>query len=72
MPLFEQLAQQIRDQIASGVLQPGQPLPSEKDYKDAGWSYGTYRSAILILKSEGLIEGRQGRGVFVRVRSSDG
>jgi GntR family transcriptional regulator len=66
MPLYDELAQQIRDQIASGELKPGQPLPSMKDYKEEGWAYGTYRSAILILKAEGLVVGRQGKGVYVR------
>ncbi|MFD0595043.1 hypothetical protein ACFQZ4_23950 [Catellatospora coxensis] len=29
-------------------------------------SYGSVRGAMLVLKAEGLIEGRQGDGVFVK------
>ncbi|WP_326551465.1 winged helix-turn-helix domain-containing protein [Micromonospora sp. NBC_01813] len=70
MPKYERVASAIRDQIQSGELRPGDQLPTTQGLIDYyGVSYGSVRTALLILKAEGLIEGRQGEGVFVREQS---
>jgi GntR family transcriptional regulator len=65
-PKFERVADAIRDQIRTGQLKPGEKLPSTAALiAQHGVSYGSIRSAMLVLKAEGLIEGRQGEGVYV-------
>jgi DNA-binding FadR family transcriptional regulator len=55
------IAQQLRAQIASGELRPGDSLPSESELlKDFGISRPTLREALRVLESETLIQ--LGRG----------
>ena len=64
---FERVAEAIREQIRSGQLKPGDKLPSTSQLEEMhGVSYGSIRSAMLVLKAEGLVEGRPGEGVYVR------
>jgi len=64
---YEKLANAIRDKIKSGELKPGDKLPSISQLRDEFQvSYGSVRGAMLVLKAEKLVEGRQGDGVFVR------
>jgi GntR family transcriptional regulator len=68
-PAFRQIADQLRDRILGGELRPGGMLPSEtKLLTEFGASRSTVRHSIEVLKSEGLIETRQGRGAFVRTK----
>lgn len=71
-PFYERVANEIRDQIKSGELPPGAKLPSISQLC-AKYEVSTQviRSAMLVLRSEGLIEGHQGRGVYVRHREKD-
>lgn len=65
--VFRQLADLLRDQIASGELAPGDPLPSElRLAQEYGLSRTSVRQAIAILRSEGLINVERPRGTFVR------
>ncbi|WP_189169621.1 GntR family transcriptional regulator [Pilimelia anulata] len=66
-PLYQQLAAVLRDQIRAGELAPGARLPTEavlSQTYDA--SRNTVRDAIDVLRREGLVESRQGRGAWVR------
>lgn len=64
---YERVAAAIRDQIRAGVLKPGDQLPTTQQLIDEHEvSYGSIRTALLILKAEGLIEGRPGEGVYVK------
>lgn len=64
---YERVAAAIRDQITSGRLKPGDKLPSLKQLEiEHDVSYGSIRGAMLVLKAEGLIEGRPGEGVYVK------
>jgi GntR family transcriptional regulator len=66
-PAFRQIADRLRDRILGGDLRSGGMLPSETEVlTEFGASRSTVRHAIEVLKSEGLIETRQGRGAFVR------
>jgi GntR family transcriptional regulator len=67
MSKFEKLAADIRRQIQTGQLQPGDRLLSISQLrKKHRVSYGTIRSAMLVLKAEKLIVGRPGEAVYVR------
>jgi DNA-binding GntR family transcriptional regulator len=67
VPLYRQVADDLRRQIENGDLAPGARLPSEPEL-DARYdvSRGTTRQAVLQLVVEGLVVTRQGRGTFVR------
>lgn len=59
------IAETLRERIAAGDFKDGR-LPSTRQLREEfEASYGSVRSAILILKTQGVIEGRQGQGVFV-------
>ncbi|MET0961909.1 MAG: FadR/GntR family transcriptional regulator [Noviherbaspirillum sp.] len=58
--------------IRTGDYLPGARLPSEMSMaKSFGVSRTVIREAVSRLKSEGLVESRQGSGVFVRSGSMD-
>jgi GntR family transcriptional regulator len=64
---YRQIADNLREQISSGTLRPGDQLPTEPQLATAyGASRSTIRLAIGMLTSRGLIETRQGMGTFVR------
>jgi GntR family transcriptional regulator len=65
-PAYRRIAEDIRQQIATGALAPGDVLPSEAELRGQyGVSNTVVRNALLILKAERLVEGRQGSGVYV-------
>jgi GntR family transcriptional regulator len=69
-PKYEMVARSIREKIMSGELKPGDKLPSTSQLiEQYRVSYGSLRAAMLILKTEHLIEGRPGEGVYVTVPS---
>jgi DNA-binding FadR family transcriptional regulator len=66
-PVYKQIADQLRAAIATGVLGPGEQVPSEHDLvSEYGVARGTARQAIMVLRNEGLIEAIHGLGSFVR------
>lgn len=65
-PKYQEIADRLRDQIGSGVLEPGQRLPSEPDLAtEYDASRNTVRLAIALLINQGLVVSRQGLGTFV-------
>lgn len=61
------IADALREQIRDGRLQPGAQLPSENQLADThNASRPTVRRAIAMLRSEGLVLSKQGKGIFVR------
>ncbi len=65
-PKWASLADDIRDQITSGLLKPGDKLPStSKLCQMYGVSTIVIRNAMITLKAEGFVEGVPGVGVFV-------
>lgn len=65
--LYQNLADQLRQEIAGGRFQSGQMLASEHDLaRQRNLSRVTVRKASDLLIGEGLIERRPGKGLFVR------
>jgi DNA-binding GntR family transcriptional regulator len=65
--LYVDVAAEIRSQIVKGTLAAGRRLPSLSEFVDQfNVSAITIRRALGELMHEGLIEGRQGLGVFVK------
>ncbi|GAB4193113.1 MAG: PLP-dependent aminotransferase family protein [Roseiflexaceae bacterium] len=65
-PLYMQLAEEIRQRIASGALPPGTRLPTVRDLaRQLGVTRLTVHNAYGQLQSSGLVEATVGRGTFV-------
>ncbi|MEU6113113.1 FCD domain-containing protein [Streptomyces sp. NPDC047117] len=65
-PLVEQAAQHLRDQITEGHWPIGTKLPGETTLaKTLGVGRSTVREALRALAGAGLVQARQGAGVFV-------
>jgi GntR family transcriptional regulator len=65
-PMYRQIAEDLRVQIESGALEPGQQLQTELELRDHyGASRNTVRDAIKWLINLGLVETRPGQGTFV-------
>jgi GntR family transcriptional regulator len=64
--LYEQVAAEIRRAIAEGEAKPGERLPPAKDLAVVlGVNTNTVLRALRILRDEGLLEFRRGRGISV-------
>ena len=67
--MYRRIAQELRQQIKSGHLSPGQQLPTELELGERfEASRNTIRDAIKWLAAKGLVETRPGQGTFVRRR----
>lgn len=64
--LVEAACEHIRSSISEGQHWPGTQLPTEAEYVETlGVSRTVVREAVARLAAEGLVESRQGKGVFV-------
>ena len=64
--LHEQVAGQIRRAIADGEAKPGERLPPTRHLAAVmGVNTNTVLRAVRLLRDEGLLELRQGRGIRV-------
>jgi GntR family transcriptional regulator len=64
--LYEQVAAEIRRAIADGEAEPGERLPPAKDLAAVlGVNTNTVLRSLRLLRDEGLLEFRRGRGVSV-------
>lgn len=65
-PEYQRVVDDIVAQIQSGALRPGQELPS---YRELAIQYdvsiSTVNRAVMVLKTLGLADGHQGKGVYV-------
>lgn len=65
-PMYRQIADNLREQIESGALRPGQQLRTELELREHyGASRNTVRDAIKWLTTLGLVETKPGQGTFV-------
>jgi GntR family transcriptional regulator len=64
--LYEQVAAEIRRAIADGEAKPGERLPPAKDLAAVlGVNANTVLRSLRVLRDEGLLEFRRGRGITV-------
>ena len=64
--LVAEVVQELRDQIGGGAFAVGDRLPSEAQLTESfSVSRTVIREAIATLRADGLVEPRQGAGVFV-------
>jgi GntR family transcriptional regulator, transcriptional repressor for pyruvate dehydrogenase complex len=65
--LSERVVTALRSQVLSGEIPPGRKMPTENQLTETfGVSRTVVREAIATLAADGLVEPRQGAGVFVR------
>ena len=66
-PPYQQVADKLRAAIAAGELEPGDVMPSVRGVAaQYGVSNATASRALDLLKAEGLVDARPGRGNVVR------
>ena len=64
--LYQQVAGEVRRAIAEGEAKPGERLPPAKDLAAVlGVNTNTVLRALRVLRDEGLLEFRRGRGISV-------
>ncbi len=69
-PKHLQIAADLRARIASGELQPGDKVESVKTLSERyGLNQTSVRSAVDLLRAEGLIDRRAGSGTYVKARN---
>ncbi|WP_329313985.1 GntR family transcriptional regulator [Streptomyces sp. NBC_01278] len=72
-PPYQRMADVLRGEIKRGDLQPGQQLPSHRELQERFQVANmTARSALRVLRDEGLIHTIQGRGSFVLSPEGEG
>jgi len=61
IPIYRQLVEQIRFHVASGLLQPGEEVPSTRSLSARlGVNPMTVSKALALLEEEGVLERRPG------------
>ena len=72
VPFYYQIVELFRRMIEQGELTPGEKLPTEMELsKSFGVSRVTLRQALSILKTDGLLDRKQGNGTFVAKSLAD-
>ncbi len=72
VPIYEQLKAQIKDEILSGGMKEGDPLPSIRVLaKDLKISVITTMRAYGDLESEGYVVNVQGKGCYVKPQNPE-
>lgn len=65
-PVYQQIAGDLRDLISTGTYAPGSRLPANKALSaQYGVADGTLRTALGVLRSEGLVISQSTRGTYV-------
>ncbi len=66
-PAYVQIVRIVSEEIAAGILHPGDQLPTEAQFRlRFNVSPMTIRRAMNILVEKGLVSATQGKGIFVR------
>ncbi len=67
VPVYLQIVQQVKAAAATGLIRPGDPLPSVRAMaEDLRINRNTVARAYAELQSESVIETRQGSGCFLK------
>ena len=65
-PDYQRIAEDIKARVSAGTLSPGDQLPSIRELQRRyGVSAQPVKTALIVLRTEGLVLGRQGRGTFI-------
>jgi GntR family transcriptional regulator len=65
-PIYRQIVDQVRLAVATGVLAPGQALPSVRSLaEELVINFNTVAKAYTELVRDGVLESLQGKGFFV-------
>ncbi|MEJ5223416.1 MAG: GntR family transcriptional regulator [Anaerolineales bacterium] len=65
-PVTHQIVEQIREQLAAGVLKPGDQLPTVRALAtELRINFNTVARAYRILDEAGIISTQQGRGTYI-------
>jgi len=70
VPVYRQMMDQVKYYVASGILKPGDRLPSIRELaKYLSVNPTTVVKAFTELEHEGIIEMKQGKGAFVTAKA---
>jgi GntR family transcriptional regulator len=66
LPIYAQIVNQIHAQVASGILKPGDQLPTVRALaQELRVNFNTVARAYRILDEERIISTQQGRGTYI-------
>jgi len=66
LPIYRQLVRQVRHALASGLIAPGEKLPSQREVSQSlVINHLTFKKAYETLEADGIIHTLRGRGTFV-------
>jgi GntR family transcriptional regulator len=66
LPIYTQIVNQVQTQIASGILKPGDQLPTVRALaEELRVNFNTVARAYRILDEERIISTQQGRGTYI-------
>jgi GntR family transcriptional regulator len=66
IPIYLQVVEQVRQQIASGDLKPGDQLPTVRALaSDLRINFNTVSRSYRLLDEAGIISTQQGRGTYI-------
>lgn len=69
VPLYQQIANDLRSEISDGTLGPGDQLPTQEELRERyATTRMTVRQALNVLVNEGLVYSEVPRGMFVKAR----
>ena len=72
VPIYQQIAEQLKEDILAGKLKEGEYLPSIRGLaKDLKISVITTMKAYELLAEEGLVTAMQGKGFYVNAQDSE-
>ena len=66
LPIYMQIVNQVQGQVASGVLKPGDQLPTVRALaQELRINFNTVARAYRLLDETGVISTQQGRGTYI-------